>query len=464
MNLILTADIGSTFTKLTAVDVDGRRIVGTAKAFTTIETNVLEGYEAALAELRGQCGRLEFTKKVASSSAAGGLKMIAVGLVPDLTVQAARLATANAGAKILKTYAYELSRDEVAEIAAAKPDMILLSGGIDGGNKDVILHNGRMLAESGLAASLVVAGNKSAVDGLRDILQDYQGETRFCQNVMPDINQLNIEPAKAAIRDLFIRNIISAKGLSELQTLLAGEIIPTPLAVFEAAALLGRGLKGRPGLGELVIFDVGGATTDVYSMAEGLPTKTNVFLRGFRHPFAKRTVEGDLGLRYSLRSLAEAAGLEAVADDLGTTPEAVRDWLGVCGRTPDILPDCGTLERKIDEEMTRAAVKTAMERHCGFTEEVFTSQGRAYAQTGKDLGNVAFVIGTGGPIINSLAPAYALSGAVYQPSDLNLLKPLSPKLLVDRKYILSAMGLLSRLEPETALQIMMDEMPAGAVD
>lgn len=460
MSVILCADIGSTFTKLTAVEAGERRVLGSARAFTTIATNVMEGFEAALADLRIICGPLEFSRKVASSSAAGGLKMIAVGLVPELTVQAARLAAANAGAKILKTFAYEISLAEVREIVSLGPDIVLLSGGIDGGNKDVIIHNARRLVASGLACPLVVAGNKSAADEIRAVMAAYPGEAIFCANVMPQINELNIEPAQKAIRDLFIKNIISAKGLGELQAGLSAEIIPTPLAVFEAANLLSQGTKSVSGLGELVLFDLGGATTDVYSMAQGAPTRPNVFPRGLPQPYAKRTVEGDLGVRYSLTPLAAEAGIEDVAARAGCSAEEVEDWLETCRHTPGFVPEAGCPAKRIDEEMAGAAVRLSMARHCGYTEEVFTSLGRSFAQTGKDLGNVPYVIGTGGPIINAADPAHMLAGAVYTPRDMNLLKPLSPKFLLDRKYILSAMGLLARSEPEAALYIMKEEIAA----
>ena len=458
MNIVLTADVGSTFTKLTAVDVESNRIIGVARSFTTIETNVMEGFEAALKELKAQCGPLEFSREVASSSAAGGLKMIAVGLVPDLTVQAARLAAANAGAKIQATFAFELNSGEIEEIKAMGPDMILLSGGIDGGNKDVIIHNARVLVESGLKCSVVVAGNKSASDELKAVFKSYEGEVLFCANVMPAIYELNIAPTQKAIRDLFIKNIVSAKGLDELSARVSAEIVPTPLAVFEAASLLSKGTKKNAGLGELMVFDVGGATTDVYSMTEGLPTRANVFMRGMRQPFAKRTVEGDLGLRYSLPSLAEAADIEDVAARLGVEPEEVSGWLATCSATPGVVPVCGQPQKRIDDAMAGAAVRIAMQRHCGSVEMVFTSSGQSYAQTGKDLSNVAYVIGTGGPIINAENPVEVLSEAVYKPEDVNLLKPQNPKLMVDRKYILASMGLLSRLEPESALKIMMEEI------
>lgn len=461
MSLILTADIGSTFTKLTAVEAPSARVLGSARAFTTIETNVMEGFQAALKELRAQCGPLEFDLKVASSSAAGGLKMVAVGLVPDLTVQAARLAAANAGAKIQKAFAFELNQREVEEIVGLNPDMILLSGGIDGGNKEVIIHNARALASSGLSCSIVAAGNKSADDELRAALKDYPGETLFCDNVMPAIGELNAAPAQRAIRDLFIKNIISAKGLDELAAGLSSEIVPTPLAVFEAAKLLSQGTKKTPGWGDLMLFDVGGATTDVYSMSEGLPTRANVFMRGLKQPFAKRTVEGDLGLRYSLSSLAEAAEVENLSEGLGLPAAEVENWLNSCRLNPGLVPAAGSDCKKIDDALAGAAVGLAAARHCGVIETVFTVMGQAYAQTGKDLGAVARVIGTGGPIINSENPAEVLAEAVFKPSDMNLLKPVNPKLMVDARYIMASMGLLARLEPETALRIMIEEIKAA---
>ncbi|MDR2945467.1 MAG: glutamate mutase L, partial [Candidatus Adiutrix sp.] len=125
-------------------------------------------------------------------------------------------------------------------------------------------------------------------------------------------------------------------------------------------------------------------------------------------------------------------------------------------------PGPGEAGRAIDQALAALAVKIGMERHCGSVEAVYTSTGQAWAQTGKDLSNVACVIGTGGPIINAAAPEKALAGAVQSPADLNLLKPLHPQLRVDAKYILSAMGSLSRVEPETALHIMLEELRPDA--
>ena len=457
MKIFLTADVGSTFTKVTAVDVENCEIIGSAKSFTTIETDVMEGFNAAIAELTTQCGALTFEKKVASSSAAGGLKMVSVGLVPDLTVKASRLAVASAGAKILKTYAYELSNQEQQEIADLNPDMVLLAGGTDGGNREVILHNTRMLAKIDRNFSVVAACNKTVVDEAASILRESGKEVVVCNNVMPEFDKLNIDSAKDAIRNLFIKNIITAKGLDALQDILSDEIVPTPLSVYDAATLLSRGTKKQNGLDEIMIFDVGGATTDVYSMSDGYPTRANVFMRGLREPFAKRTVEGVLGMRDSINSLAEEAGLDVIARMVNTDEAVVSAWLETCKKSPDIVPETGTVHREIDEAIAAMAIKISADRHCGSVEKVFTVNGEAWAQEGKDLANVKYIIGTGGSVIHSSKPEYVLGHALYQLADTNRLKPTSATLLLDKKYILSSMGLLSRLEPEVALTIMKKE-------
>lgn len=197
-------DIGSTYTKVTAVDVEGEYIAGTAKAFTTSDTDVNTGLQKAVNNLHFKTGKLEYAEKLACSSAAGGLKMIAVGLVPDLTAEAAKRAALSAGAKVLKTYSYELSVREVEEIHLLKPDIILLSGGTDGGNKNVILHNAKLLSEIDGNFAIVAAGNKSVEEQVESILISAGKQVRICENVMPEFNVLNIEPAREAIREIFL--------------------------------------------------------------------------------------------------------------------------------------------------------------------------------------------------------------------------------------------------------------------
>ena len=121
----LTVDIGSTYTKVTAIDSVEQRVVGTAAAFTTIETDVMEGLNNALRKLEAAIGEFNYDELLCCSSAAGGLKMVALGLVPELTAKAARMAASSAGAKVVKTYAFEISQAEQQEIYDINPDLVL---------------------------------------------------------------------------------------------------------------------------------------------------------------------------------------------------------------------------------------------------------------------------------------------------------------------------------------------------
>ena len=135
MKPILMIDFGSTNTKVTAVDLDEQKVLGTAASYTTVQTDVNDGLNNALKLLSEKIGDLEYEHRYACSSAAGGLKMISCGLVPELTAEAARQASLGAGAKVMKVYSYQMTEDDAEEIQQLKPDIFLLTGGTDGGNK-----------------------------------------------------------------------------------------------------------------------------------------------------------------------------------------------------------------------------------------------------------------------------------------------------------------------------------------
>lgn len=176
MNTVLLIDFGSTYTKITAVDLKRELILGTARGITTVETDIMDGLNQALEALFAKTGRLEFDKVLGCSSAAGGLKMIAVGLVPELTAEAAKRAALGAGAKVLGVFCHELSDYEMEEIEALQPDIILLAGGTDGGNKQVILHNAKLIAGLKKDIPIVVAGNKSVAPAVVRILSETMSE------------------------------------------------------------------------------------------------------------------------------------------------------------------------------------------------------------------------------------------------------------------------------------------------
>jgi len=430
--MILAVDFGSTFTKVTAVS--DTKIVGTAKAFTTIQTDIRDGLDIALMELHRQTGPLEYSHRFAASSAGGGLKMVALGLVPALTAKAASMAACNAGAKVVKTFSYELSDAEAQEIYDINPDLILLSGGTDGGNKEVILHNAKILANIGRDFCVIIAGNKSAASDAAKILGK---NAVVCGNVMPEFNKLDILPAKDAIRTIFMEKIVEAKGLGEIAKTFSAPIIPTPLAVFEGAQLLSESL------GSILVVDVGGATTDVYSMCDGTPTIPNVVQKGLPEPFAKRSVEGDLGMRYSMDALVEGD------KDLET-------YQVKCIANPSYIPPPHSSDVMLDEKIAGIAVDIAVERHSGRLEQFFTPYGESFCQIGKDLTKIKYVIGLGGSIIYSKNSQNILSNAIQNKND--FLKPTNPRFLIDKEYIFSAMGLLSRYKKSLALKILKKEM------
>lgn len=237
----LTADFGSTYTKLTAIDASKAEIIGTSAAFTTIETDVMEGYNSALQQLENKIGEFKYDQLLCCSSAAGGLKMVALGLVPELTAKAAKMAASSAGAKVVKTYAFEISKAEQNEIYEIDPDLVLLCGGTDGGNKEVIITNAKKLCEIDRNFSTIVAGNKSASSEVDAVFSESGKDFVITENVMPEFNKLNIEPAKQKIKELFISKIIDAKGLNKVQSMTNSEIIPTPLAVLNGCELLSKG-------------------------------------------------------------------------------------------------------------------------------------------------------------------------------------------------------------------------------
>ena len=452
MQAVLLIDFGSTYTKVTIVDLDDEEIVGTARAGTTIETNIMDGLHAALAQIPEPAGGWNFVRKLACSSAAGGLKMIASGLVKELTAEAARRAALGAGARVLQVFSYELTAEDINQIAAAKPDIVLLAGGTDGGNKEILLKNAGMLTALPISLPIVVAGNKAVAGQAADCLRQRHNPVVVADNVMPDLGVLSVESARLAIRDVFLSHIVRAKGLDKAEEFLERIMMPTPAAVLSAAELLAEGHGSERGMGELMIVDVGGATTDVHSIAKGDPSKPGVMLKGLPEPYAKRTVEGDLGMRYSSEALVEASG-RRLYDYLGWSDEQVEHWLKVYKQDPWRVPQTDD-EAKFDIAMGRMAVGLAVERHVGTVEVIYTPFGATYVQHGKDLTPMPTVIGTGGVLLHHPNVLEILQGAVFNSEEPTLLKPQNPVFYLDKEYIFAAMGLLREVAPQAALRMM----------
>ncbi|MBQ8264710.1 MAG: glutamate mutase L [Oscillospiraceae bacterium] len=436
-------DFGSTFTKVCAFDMEREELAAWAKHPSTVDTDVTVGLEKALEELRKQIpfGEAEVRAACACSSASGGLRVACIGLTPELTTKAARLAAFGAGAKIVGTYSYRLSEADAAELEELAPDIVLLAGGIDGGDKKSIIHNARLLAGCGKGISTVIAaGNKSAADEIEEIFAGRGKNLIFSKNILPAFGTLDVDSVNETIRGVFLDRIVSAKGIDRATALIGRILVPTPVAVLQAAKLAADGAMGEEGIGDVLLVDVGGATTDVYSVCEGYPSITGVNMVGLLEPRVKRSVEGDLGLYHNLDTLADSAG------DKDTEG---RDSLLKANFS---IPDSdATALRHV--ALTKTAVRTAVERHCGELQPLYTGSGIVYVQKGKDLSEVPAVIGLGGPIVFSPDTAEVLSGAVKRSGDDTKLLPRSPDFYLDSSYIMFALGLMAESEPVKALRI-----------
>jgi uncharacterized protein (TIGR01319 family) len=452
----LLIDFGSTYTKLTLVDIDQEEIIATSKAITTVEDNIMNGFDQAFSLLKTKFDEknVEIVKKLACSSAAGGLKMVTFGLVPELTSEASKRAALGAGARVLKTYSFEVTKQEVREIKEMDIDIILLSGGTNGGNKDVIIKNAERIAEYFKEIPIIVAGNKVAYDEIESIFDTSGVDYVFTENVMPRLNDINVLPVREKIRECFMKNIIQSKGMDVAEAFIDGILMPTPAAVLKACEILAEGTDKIEGIGDLIVVDIGGATTDVHSIAEGFPSKAGINLKGLKEPYAKRTVEGDLGMRYSALSLFEASSTKEINQHL-KNPEQVNVFKECEKRHENIKFVPSTIEEiEMDEALAKIATKLSMERHAGHVEVVYTPLGEGYNQYGKDLLGVQVLIGTGGVIVHSAHPEEILKQGLFDTNQPTCLKPKDPEMFIDKQYILSAMGLLSFDHPDCAYNIM----------
>lgn len=451
----MLVDFGSTFTKVTVVDIAKEKILGRAQTPTTVEEDITIGFKNAVKKIEETtCLTVnQFDKILACSSAAGGLRMIVIGLVPELTVEAAKRATLGAGAIVIGTYSFELTQKDLNEIVSLNPDIILLSGGTDGGDKNVIVHNAKMLATAKLDVPIIIAGNRVVSGEVYENLKKAGKTVRITDNVMPELDRLEVLKVREIIREIFVSHIIKAKGLHKVKKYLDDIVLPTPAAVLSAAELLSQGTEEESGIGGLIVVDVGGATTDIHSVSLGEPSKSDVIVKGLPEPYIKRTVEGDLGIRYNAANIIEKAGWSYIIKETGLSKEIIEK------RIEQITENVNTIstnsEGKIlDQVLAKFAVKTAMERHAGIIKQVYTPNGEVSVQYGKDLTKVSKIIGCGGIFCYGNDQYSILNSALFDPENPWSLKAKEAELFVDKEYIMAHMGLIASKHPTKALRIL----------
>jgi uncharacterized protein (TIGR01319 family) len=451
---ILVAEIGSTTTLVNAfAGVNSPEPVfwGQGEAPTSVlEGDVRIGLRGAIDDLcrnKGLTG-LEYGEMLATSSAAGGLKMTVHGLVYDMTARAAREAALGAGAVLKMVTSGLLRESDLDEIRAIKPNIIMLAGGVDHGERETALANAKSIASlwpqgQGHPVPIIYAGN---TDNRAEIKRILEGMPLYIvENVYPRIDELNVEPARRVIQAVFEEHIIHAPGMEHIRDMVTGPIIPTPGAVMESAKLL----YGE--IGDLMVMDVGGATTDIHSVTEGSEEISRILLAP--EPLAKRTVEGDLGVYVNAMNLVELIGRAELEARLGFPLEGV---LASYRAIPK-----NDVETRFVEALTAEAVRAAFRRHAGHIRYVYGPQGRSSLAEGKDLTRVKYVIGTGGALTRLPARTGILQSVTKADERLRLLSPPeTARVLVDNDYIMASLGVLSKRFPEAALRLLRRSLAA----
>lgn len=454
MDYGIFVDFGSTYTKVVCVDLKARKVLLTDKFPSTVHVDARIGLSRCFAAAEAVIGRKAAggALKLATSSAAGGLRMAVAGLTESLSIQAGRSASFSAGGKLMYCQAGLLSEEEVSKLEEAGAEILLLCGGYENGNTRSLLHNAELLSRSSLSIPVIYAGNSFVARDVRRMFAAGGKECFLAENIIPDVGRLNIEPTAEIIRSLFMNRITNMKGIGGIRETMDGPIVPTPAAVLAAGELLQRGTDREAGIGPFMMADIGGATTDIYSYIEN-ESFTGAKRIGAPEPFAKRTVEGDMGMRESSACLVREAGEKAFAESCGITEEALRDAIDRRITDTAYVAD-DDLQRKIDREIACRAVAISARRHAGYVAKEF-SGGCRLVQRGKNLTGIRTVVGTGGILVNGEDPGAILRHIEAVPAEAGrILLPEKVNVLLDRDYVLFAAGLLRAYDEDAALAMM----------
>jgi uncharacterized protein (TIGR01319 family) len=378
------------------------------------------------------------------------LRIAVIGHELLVTAEAGRRVALSSGGKVVAALGSARAPGELATMFVEEsPDVLLLTGGTDGGDRDALTGAAREIVECGWRGPVVVAGNIEARGEVVALLADLPHV--IADNVVPRIGVLAPESARQAIREVFLTHVIGGKHLSrrpagsghDFASMVLGA---TPDVVLTGVELLAAELGATaPGNG-VVVVDIGGATTDVHSVVVPDPEEVELSREVVAVTPVTRTVEGDLGMRWSAMTTARAAAAAGLADE--DLVGAVRD------RIPDpaYLPD-DSAGRELDERLATAAALLAMRRHAGRSRVVLSPEGRVVERTGKDLRAVELLVGSGGVFrAADQAAAVRILGASIGRNPDGWQVPESPRIVVDADYALAAAGLLGLTGDDTALE------------
>jgi len=444
---ILTAEIGSTTTVVSLFDGIGTskpRLIAQGEHFTTVsQGDVGIGIQRAVDYINKKLNKkVSWDKFIATSSAAGGLKMSVHGLVYEMTVKAAKEAALGAGGIIKSVTSGKISSNDIERVKKINPNIVLIAGGVDYGEKETVLHNSRLFSESDIDIPFVYAGNCSVRDEIKDIFESKGKKIRLTDNVYPRVDELNISPLRLLIQEIFSEHIINAKGMHEISEKVFLPIIPTPAAVMDTTQLL------SDIFGDVLTVDIGGATTDIDSYTEGTPEIMEISVSP--EPLSKRTVEGDLGVFVNARNVVSSMGQEIEM--------SFPDYDILLNQlTP--YPENDRLE-KFGIELAKFCLVDGLRRHAGRIRTLYGPMGRYKIAEGKDLTSIKYIFGTGG-ILSRSKYAFEVLNCSKNLSRIHineLLPKPDVKLMRDKNYIFAPIGLISKLDKDSAIKLLKDNI------
>ncbi|MHC1723451.1 MAG: GlmL-related ornithine degradation protein [Aminipila sp.] len=446
---ILVAEIGSTTTVVNAfndIKTDNPVFWAQGQAPTSVmDGDVRIGLQGAIDDLckKKNIESLEYDEMLATSSAAGGLKMTVHGLVYDMTAKAAKEAALGAGGIIHYVTAGKLRRTDLAKIKEINPNLILIAGGVDYGERDTAIDNAEMIRSMGLKTPVIYAGNCENQEEMKLIFDEESGMKLYnVENVYPKIDDLNVEPCRRVIQDAFEEHITHAPGMEHVRDMVSGPIIPTPGAVMECTKLL------YECVGDLIVLDVGGATTDLHSVATESDQIARIMISP--EPKAKRTVEGDLGVYVNRMKVIESIGEEKLREEcekMGIDLDKTLESYVAIPKNDD--------EFKLVERLTKEAVLKAAERHAGKIRYIYGPSGRSSVAEGKDLTQVKYIVGTGGALTRLPHRVEIMQEiAKHNETGMMLFPGEHAEILIDNDYIMASLGVLSKRYKEAAIRLL----------
>ena len=470
MKKYLLADIGSTTTKALycVVYEDHVDVVGMADAPTTVEApneDVKIGLAHALSRLQEQLDlhgggerpglipHLDVNNNdglLLTSSAGGGLQMLVIGLVRSMTGESAERAALGGGGVILDVLASNDNLEpfqRVDRIRSHRPDMILLAGGTEGGAlldvakmaENLYQANPHSRFDSEQKLPLIYAGNTQLQPFMQETANDF--ELTLVDNLRPELDRENLAPARLAIQEQFLNHVMEhAPGYAPLKGKVSAPILPTPMAVTRSLHLLARRQETN-----LLAVDIGGATTDVFSVIDGA---------------MNRSVSAHLGMSYSAMNVLREAGVYAIMRWLpgNINERQLRNWVHNKMLFPATLPH-DEISLLVEQAVAREALRLALDQHQQLVVELKgnvpvgdwkrSSQDFFNNRSTFDIENIGLIIGSGGVI--SHAPSLQQAAALLVDAFL----PLGwTDLMLDRNFTLPHIGALSQIDADSAFRLL----------